>query len=127
MKYLILIAIFCTNALARDCAPIDRDYRQYFELPNDSAILGVPVSIDDAKLLCAKDSCGTRGCECALYIRVDDCPKRVLEFQGKHKILETKTQGMPDIEIERRGDAIVPKKVQIFHWNKTKEHYEKAP
>ncbi len=129
MRSLLIIAVFLTSAHAKECPAIAQDYLEHFELPKESVLLAIPANIsgkNSDKLLCAQDSCGSRGCECALYVEVDGCPKRVLEFYGQHKVLGEQQEGMPNIVIKRRGDALVGTSSKTYIWNKEGRRYVEA-
>ncbi len=126
MKGLILLHLFISIAYAKECPSIDGDFRDYYGLEKISPIIGVNSKISDTgadKILCAQESCGSGGCECALYVRVDDCHRRVLEFRGSHQVLGEVKDGMPAIEIKRRGDAIAPAVQKTYIWNKDRNKY----
>lgn len=130
MKWVFLFALFISfSNHAKECPAVAQDYLEFYQLPKESILLGIPAKIsgnDSDKLLCAQDSCGSRGCECALYVEVDGCPKRVLEFYGRHKVLGEKQEGMPHIEVERPGDALVKKNIKTYIWDKERSQYVEA-
>lgn len=126
MKGLILLLLFINFASAKECPSIDGDFLSYYALDKGSPIIGLNSKISQDgkdKILCAKDSCGSGGCECALYVKVEGCHKRVLEFRGSHQVLGEVKDGMPSIEINKRGDAIAPALQKTFIWNKDRNKY----
>lgn len=127
MKFLVLLITFiCSFAYAKDCVPIDRDFHQYYGSPKDAPLLGLDVKVrpdNKDKIVCSMESCGSAGCECALYVKIDGCHQRVLEFRGSHKVLGEKKNGMSAIQIHRRGDAIAPTYKRVFIWDKDRRRY----
>lgn len=127
MKILFLF-LLSFKLMAVECIPEAKDFITFYELEKDAPILGLTVSVsakDADKLLCSSESCGSGGCECALYVPINKCLTRVLDFRGSHKVLDTKTKGMPDIQVSKRGDAIAPNRVTIYKWNEGPKRYEK--
>jgi len=126
VKGLILLLLFSSFAFAKECPSIDEDFISYYGALKDGPILGLKASISGAKkdrILCSSESCGSGGCECALYVEVDNCLTRVLEFRGSHKVLGEKADGMPLIEVIKKGDAIAPTSMKTFIWNKDRRKY----
>lgn len=127
MKSLVLLITFmCSLAYAKDCTPIDRDFHKYYGTTKDAPLIGIDASISASKadkLVCAMESCGSAGCECALYIKIDGCHTRVLEFRGSHKVLGEKKDGMSAIQVEKRGDAIAPATKKTYVWDKDRRRY----
>lgn len=122
----ILITFMCSLAYAIDCTPVDRDFYEYYGIPKDAPILGLDVNVrenDKDKIICSQESCGSGGCECALYVKIDGCHQRVLEYRGVYKVLGEKKDGMSAIQIHRRGDAIAPTYKKIFIWDKDRRRY----
>src|SRR5690606_29497799 len=111
----------CSIAYAKDCKPIDRDFHEYYGTPKDSPLLGLDVNVSEAdkhKIVCAQESCGSAGCECALYVKIDGYLERVLEYRGTYKVLGEKKDGMSAIQVRRKGDAIAPAYKKIYVWDK---------
>lgn len=129
MRILILLITFLGLAQAfanNECTPIDKDFLSYYGAPKETPLIGLSISVSGNKkdkIVCSSESCGSGGCECALYIPTDGCMKRVLEFRGGHKVLGEKKDGISSIEIRKKGDAIAPALKKIFIWDKDRRHY----
>lgn len=127
MKSLLFIfLLFSHHAYGSKCVPIDKDFLSYYEIPADSPLLGIKTKIsggDTDKIICSGDSCGSGGCECALYVELDGCLTRVLEFRGSHNVLGENKDGMPAIQVKKRGGAIARDSSKTYVWDKDRRRY----
>lgn len=126
MKTLILLFLFSTSAFAAECIDMDKDFLDFYGAPKESPLIGLTASVSGEKkdkIICLAESCGSGGCECALYSPIKDCMTRVLEFRGSHKVLGEKKDGMAAIVIRKKGDPIAPALKKTYIWNKDRRRY----
>ena len=126
LKFLSLFFLLSLSAGAADCVDMDKDFLDYYGAPKESPLIGLAASVSGDKkdkIICLAESCGSGGCECALYSPVDSCMTRVLEFRGSHKVLGEKKDGMSAILVRKKGDPIAPALKKTFIWNRDRRRY----
>jgi hypothetical protein len=109
----------CSPALVAECSDPLQNYLSYYGLSTESKILKTDVSLSDesAFSLAAMESCGSRGCEYALYSQVHGCATRVFDFTGTFRVLKKSSNGLKDIEVSNHDTYLSKKIVKQYCYN----------